>query len=215
MDVIADMASVTYKRLEAAMEDAQEAVKNEAWELVAALIEILQQENAIPKEKRLEYARGIRDFSHEMYLEKLARFRGEKQYSHCRELAEYWLIGKSLAESLERTRQPTGTREERTAELREMFNSFYAKVEKIVKEETGPVAADPETADYVLEFTDEMTEAELAEVEKMKTLWYIEQDPEKKIIEIRPGSDNRISIHGAQEARHFIEVLQEVIQETF
>jgi len=45
-----------------------------------------------------------------MYLEKLARFRGEKQYSHCRELVKYWLIGKSLAESLERTRQTTSTR---------------------------------------------------------------------------------------------------------
>jgi hypothetical protein len=109
-DVIAEMASITYKRLEAVMEDAQEAIKNEAWELIAALIEILQQENTISKQKRLEYARGIRDFSHEMYLEKLARFSREQQYSHCRELAEYWLIGKSLAESLEKTCQPASTR---------------------------------------------------------------------------------------------------------
>lgn len=110
MDVIAEMASVTYKRLEAEMENTQEAIKNEAWELVAALIEALQQQNNISREKRLEYAKGIRNFSQEMYLEKLAKFRGEKKYSHCRELAEYWLIGKSLVESLEKPRQKTGTR---------------------------------------------------------------------------------------------------------
>lgn len=110
MDVIAEMASVTYKRLEAEMENTQEAIKNEAWELVAVLIEVLQQQNNISREKRLEYAKGIRDFSQEMYLEKLAKFQGEKKYSYCRELAEYWLIGKSLVESLEKTRQPTGTR---------------------------------------------------------------------------------------------------------
>ncbi len=116
---------------------------------------------------------------------------------------------------------------------------WFIKQLRIVKEETSPLAAGSEegqpqkrkimsykdgrpyftevteTADYVLEFADEMTEAELAEVEKMKTLWYIEQDPEKKIIEIRPGNDNCISLHGAQEARHFIEVLEEAIQETF
>ncbi len=110
VDVMAEMASVTYKRLEAAMEDTQEAIKNEAWELVSVLIEILQQKNNISKEKRLEYARGIRDFSRRMYLIKLARFREEKQYSHCGKLAEYWLIGKSLVESLEKTGQPIVTR---------------------------------------------------------------------------------------------------------
>lgn len=65
MDVIAEMASVTYKRLEAEMENTQEAIKNEAWELVAVLIEVLQQQNNISREKRLEYAKGIRDFSQE------------------------------------------------------------------------------------------------------------------------------------------------------
>lgn len=109
LDVIAQMASVTYKRLEAAMENTQEAIKNEAWELVAVLIEILQQKNNISREKRLEYANGIRDFSQEMYLEKLARHGEEKQYSHCRELAEYWLMGRSLVESFEKTSQTTGT----------------------------------------------------------------------------------------------------------
>jgi len=110
IDAIAEMASVTYKRLEAAMEDPSAAISNEAWELIVALVEVLRQQNTIPKQKRLEYAKGIRDFSQEMYLEKLARFRGEGQYSHCGELVRYWLIGKSLVESLEKTSQQIGTR---------------------------------------------------------------------------------------------------------
>lgn len=113
MDVIAEMASITYKRLEVVMEDTEDAIKNKAWELVAVLIEMLQQKNTISREKRLEYARGIRDFSKEMYLEKLARFpqkEEEGRYGHCRKLAEYWLIGKNLVESLEKTCQPIGTR---------------------------------------------------------------------------------------------------------
>jgi len=110
MDAIAEMAGVTYKRLEFAMENPKTAISNEAWELIAALVEVLQQQNTIPKQKRLEYAKGIRDFSQEMYLEKLARPRGEGQYSHCGELIRYWLIGKSLVESLEKTSQPIGKR---------------------------------------------------------------------------------------------------------
>lgn len=100
-DVIAEMASVTYKRLEAAMEEAGNAIENEAWELVAALIRLLNQESGIPQEKRLEYAKGIKDFSQELFLEKIARPRSEKQYSHCRELAEYFLASKSMVERLE------------------------------------------------------------------------------------------------------------------
>ena len=66
------------------------------------------------------------------------------------------------------------------------------------------------------ELSEETTETELAEVsdlEKMKTLWYIEQDSAKKEIKIRPGSGGYISLHGAQEVRHFIEMLEGVIQE--
>lgn len=114
-DVVAEMASVTYKRLEAAMEEAGKAIENEAWELVAVLIKLLQQKSGIPEEKQLEYAEGIRDFSLEMYLEKMARPQKRKQYSHCGELAEYWLTGKSMVESMEETCQPTGTGSARKA----------------------------------------------------------------------------------------------------
>lgn len=75
---------------------------------------------------------------------------------------------------------------------------------------------DEEKYDY--EFSEEATEAWLAEIpdpEKMKTLWYIELDPEKKVVEIRSGSEGCISLHGAKEVRHFIKVLEETIQETF
>ncbi len=75
-----------------------------------------------------------------------------------------------------------------------------------------------EKLDYEIDLSElsgEMTEAELAGAEKMKTLWYIEQDTKEKIIKICPGSDSSISLSGAQEAKHFIEVLEEAIQETF
>lgn len=76
-----------------------------------------------------------------------------------------------------------------------------------------------EKIDYILDMSElDISEKELAEIpnqEKMKTLWCIEQDIENKVIKICPRSDDCISLHGAHEARHFIEVLEEVIQETF
>lgn len=68
------------------------------------------------------------------------------------------------------------------------------------------------------ELSEETIETEstgVSDLEKMKTLWCIEQDPEKKEIEIRPGSDGCISLHEAQEALHFIKVLEGAIQEIF
>lgn len=74
-----------------------------------------------------------------------------------------------------------------------------------------------EKPDYEIEFSEEMTEElkNLPGAEEMKIMWYIEQDPEKKVIEIRPGSEGCISLHGAQEVRFFIEVLEETIQQMF
>lgn len=68
--------------------------------------------------------------------------------------------------------------------------------------------------DYAVDLSEELTEEELAEIhnqEKMKILWCIEQDAEKKVIEIRPGSSGHISLHGAHEIRHFADVLNEVL----
>lgn len=68
--------------------------------------------------------------------------------------------------------------------------------------------------DYEIEIS-ETEVAETSDLQKMKTSWYMEPDSEKKVIEIRPGSDDCISLHGAQEAKHFIGVLEEIIQEIF
>lgn len=72
--------------------------------------------------------------------------------------------------------------------------------------------------DYEIELSEVIPEAELktiSEAEKMKALWYIEQNPEKKAIKIRPGSDGYISLYGVQEVKHFIKVLEETIQQMF
>lgn len=72
--------------------------------------------------------------------------------------------------------------------------------------------------DYAVDLSEELTEEELAEIhnqEKMKTLWCIEQDAEKEVIEIRPGSSGYVSLHGAQEIKHFVDVLEETIQRMF
>lgn len=72
--------------------------------------------------------------------------------------------------------------------------------------------------DYEIELSEEKTEEAmeaLQETIKMKTAWYIEQDPEKKVIEIRPGSDGCISLNRAHDARFFIEILEKAIQEIF
>lgn len=72
--------------------------------------------------------------------------------------------------------------------------------------------------DYEIEFSEEIAEEEmeaLPEARKMKTAWYIEQDLEKKVIKIRPGSDSCISLNRAHDARFFIEILEKAIQEIF
>lgn len=72
--------------------------------------------------------------------------------------------------------------------------------------------------DYEVALKEEPTEEEMEKIqdqEKMKIAWCIEQDPEKKAIDIRPGSDGHISLSGVQEARHFVEVLEGIIQQMF
>lgn len=68
--------------------------------------------------------------------------------------------------------------------------------------------------DYEIELSEEEMEV-LPEAGKIEIAWYIEQDPEKKVIEIRPGSGGCISLNRAHDARFFIEILEKAIQEIF
>lgn len=73
-----------------------------------------------------------------------------------------------------------------------------------------------EKIDYIFDTLEEsITKSEGLNSKKMKTLWHIEQDPQKKRIEIYSGSDGCISLPGVQEAKQFIEVLEKAIEETF
>lgn len=76
---------------------------------------------------------------------------------------------------------------------------------------------DKEKPDYEMELSEAEIEEEITApgMEKAETAWCIEQDAEKRIIEIRPGSDGCISLQGAYEARNFVNVLEEAIQEIF
>lgn len=92
---------------------------------------------------------------------------------------------------------------------KEIANTLGCDLERLLAEEQR---------DYEIELSEVTPEAGLEtipEAEKMKALWYIEQNPEKKAIEIRPGSDGCISLYGVQEVKHFIKVLEETIQQMF
>ncbi len=96
--------------------------------------------------------------------------------------------------------------------LQEDFSSAFLKIEgtkdiSVITEEN----VDYEIGDWETTETDSES---LSDIEK-KILWYIEQDPEKKVIQIRPANDNCILLHGAQEAKYFIEILKESIQQMF
>lgn len=71
-----------------------------------------------------------------------------------------------------------------------------------------------ENVDYLLNTSEEMTEECSGESDagKMMVQWYLEIDPEKKVIEIRPGDSGCISLYGAQGARNFIKAIEEAIQ---
>jgi hypothetical protein len=96
--------------------------------------------------------------------------------------------------------------------LQEDFSSAFLKIEG-----TKDISViTEENVDYEIENweTTETDSESLSDIEK-KILWYIEQDPEKKVIQIRPANDNCILLHGAQEAKYFIEILKESIQQMF
>lgn len=74
------------------------------------------------------------------------------------------------------------------------------------------------TEDYRFDTEDEMMEGELEtvpEVERKLILYFIEHNPEKKVIVIRPGNDNAIMLHGAQDVENFIEAIRDYSRKVF
>ena len=75
-----------------------------------------------------------------------------------------------------------------------------------------------ETEDYRLDTEEEMTEEELeavSEAERKLVRYFMEHNPEKKVIVIRPGNDNAITLHGAQDVENFIEAIRDYSHKVF
>ena len=67
------------------------------------------------------------------------------------------------------------------------------------------------SVDYIFGVADELTETGLEnvpEAEKKLFRYFMEHNPEKKVIEIRPGNGDCIALHGAQDVKDFIEAIQ-------
>ena len=74
------------------------------------------------------------------------------------------------------------------------------------------------TEDYRLDAEEEMTEEELEavpEAERKLIRYFMEHNPEKKVIVIRPGNDNAITLHGAQDVENFIEAIRDYSHKVF
>ena len=74
------------------------------------------------------------------------------------------------------------------------------------------------TEDYRLDAEEEMTEEEMEavpEAERKLIRYFMEHNPEKKVIVIRPGNDNAITLHGAQDVEIFIEAIRDYSHKVF
>ena len=74
------------------------------------------------------------------------------------------------------------------------------------------------TEDYRLDAEEEMTEEEMEavpEAERKLVRYFVEHNPEKKVIVIRPGNDNDITLHGAQDVENFIEAIRDYSRKAF
>ncbi len=74
------------------------------------------------------------------------------------------------------------------------------------------------TEDYRLDAEEEMTEEEMEavpEAERKLIRYFMEHNPEKKVIVIRPGNDNAITLHGAQDVENFIEAIRDYSHKVF
>ena len=74
------------------------------------------------------------------------------------------------------------------------------------------------TEDYRLDAEEDMTEEEMEavpEAERKLIRYFMEHNPEKKVIVIRPGNDNAITLHGAQDVENFIEAIRDYSHKVF
>lgn len=74
------------------------------------------------------------------------------------------------------------------------------------------------TEDYRIDVAEEITEEELEampETERKLVRYFMEHNPEKKVIVIRPGNDNAITLHGAQDVENFIEAIRDHSRKVF
>ena len=74
------------------------------------------------------------------------------------------------------------------------------------------------TEDYSVDAEEEMTEEEMEavpEAERKLIRYFMEHNPEKKVIVIRPGNDNAITLHGAQDVENFIEAIRDYSHKVF
>ena len=74
------------------------------------------------------------------------------------------------------------------------------------------------TEDNRLDAEEEMTEEEMEavpEAERKLIRYFMEHNPEKKVIVIRPGNDNAITLHGAQDVENFIEAIRDYSHKVF
>lgn len=72
--------------------------------------------------------------------------------------------------------------------------------------------------DYTIDLSDEITEEELEGMqEETKELvrFFIEHNPEKKVIEIYPANGNHISLHGVGDVNNFIKAIQDYSREVY
>lgn len=74
-----------------------------------------------------------------------------------------------------------------------------------------------ENVDYTFDTLEDTADAFAGKPDTVKIpiRWWIEIDPKGKVIEIRPGDSGCISLYGAQDARNFINKIEEAIQGMF
>ncbi len=73
-------------------------------------------------------------------------------------------------------------------------------------------------ADYTFSMSEEISEKELEkvpEIERKLCLYFMEHNKEQKIIEIRPGNGECISLHGAQDVENFIQAIRDYSRKVF
>lgn len=102
---IEEIANITYHRLDALLDDKMitAALQNEAWELIEALVRVLEASSDLPLEKMQKYAGGIMKFSKAMYLAKIVDFPEALEtgkYRGCNNIIKLWVAGKDMLKNV-------------------------------------------------------------------------------------------------------------------